>query len=336
MEVLMNNPHGVDSESRKSGTWLLVIGLLGVGMSLSITGPLVHALQPKPQPLPTADELPDSLKKIVNHHLDKAATESESSIKEHIKAVDEFFSIAKKGTGPFAEKALGFSSKWRLVIDHMPFTDGDSHQKFIRSKFEEHVFKAGHLEELIQQVVRDYIRSVRNIESKMLVDLRADISDLPTANPLAQLDDKRLQECYDQALSKAIAKADGELCADASRELGSFLAGMVLRKVAARLGISSGILGAGAASGLATFGVGFAVSLFIDQIVSWVWDWWADPQGQLAAEVAKKLDEMNRMIVDGSDDAPGLRACLKEFAQQRAAIRRAALLNMLQHGGVEK
>jgi hypothetical protein len=103
--------------------------------------------------------------------------------------------------------------------------------------------------------------------------------------------------------------------------------------VAVRLGVSAGILGTGAASGWATLGIGVVVGLIVDQIVSWVWDWWADPRGNLAAELDKKLDEINRLIVDGSADVQGLRDRLKQFARERAAARRIAVLSLLQTGG---
>jgi hypothetical protein len=322
---------------------LLLLGFVGVVLAVIFGRPLLESFQEKPKSTPPEIKLPPAQTKVpprpeevAKPHLSRAEQEAERVIEEHVKALDTFFADAKKGTRTFSEEALSWSSKWRLVADYVPFTYGDRHQKFIRSKFEEHIFKADQLEEAVKQVVRSYLAHIRSIESKMLVDLRADVSDFPTAYPLAQLDDKRLQESYDQALSRAIAATGGDLRADIATQLVSFIAGEVLTQVAVRLGVSAGILGTGVASGWATFGIGVVVGLIVDQIVSWVWDWWADPIGNLAADLDKKLDEMNRLIVDGSTDVQGLRDRLKQFARERAATRRTTVLSLLQSPGGAK
>lgn len=334
----MSESPTVVSQHRKPTRWLLLLGFLGVVIAVILGRPLLESAreQPSPPPTPPQIKLPPPPEEVAKPHLGKAEQAAERAIEEHVKALDTFFAYSKKGTRTFAGESLSWSSKWRLVADYVPFTDGDRHQKFIRSKFEEHIFKADQLEEAVKQVVRSYLAHIRSIESKMLVDLRVDVSDFPSAYPLAQLDDKRLQESYDQALSRAIAATGGDLRADIATQLVSIIAGEVLTPVAVRLGVSAGILGTGAASSWATSGIGFVGGLIVDQIVSWVWDWWADPKGNLAADLDKKLDEMNRLIVDGSTDVQGLRDRLKQFARERAATRRAAVLSLLQSTGGAK
>jgi hypothetical protein len=108
----------------------------------------------------------------------------------------------------------------------------------------------------------------------------------------------------------------------------------VLTQVAVRLGVSAGILGAGASTSWATFGAGLVVGLIVDQLVSWIWDWWADPRGSLATELNAKLDSLHALIVDGDAQTPGLRTALGEFARHRAELRRAAVLDLLQIEGM--
>jgi hypothetical protein len=328
----MNESPTAASQRRKPTRWLLLLGFLGVVVAVILGRPLLESARERPTspPTPPQVKLPPPPERVAKPHLRVAELEAERAIEEHVKALDTFFADAKKGTRTFAEEALSWSSKWRLAAGYMPFTDGDRHQKFIRSKFEEHVFKADQLEEAVKQVVRSYLAHIRSIESRMLVDLRADVSDFPNTYPLAQLDNKQLQENYDLVLSRAIAATGGDLRADIATQLVSIIAGEVLTQVAVRLGVSAGILGTGAASAWVTFGIGVVVGLIVDQIVSWVWDWWADPRGNLAVELDKKLDEMNRLIVDGSADVKGLRARLKEFAQERSAMRKTAVLSLLQ------
>ena len=336
----MNETPNPVPAARNASTWLLGLGFIGVVIAVVFGRPLLESLQKKPKPtppeikLPTAHtRVPPSPEEVAKPHLTKAELEAERVIEEHVKALDTFFADSKKSTRAFAGEALSWSSKWRLAADYVPFTNGDRHQKFIREQFEEHVFKPAQLEEAVKQVVKSFLTNMRSIESKMLVDLRADVSDFPTTYPLAELDDKRLQESYDQALSHAIAATGSDLRGDIATQLVSIIAGEVLTQVAVRLGVSAGILGTGAASGWATLGIGVVVGLIVDQIVAWVWDWWADPKGSLAADLDKKLDEMNRLIVDGSTDVQGLRERLKQFARERAATRRTAVLSLLQSAG---
>ncbi len=266
----MNESTSASSVSRKSTHWLLVLGFLGVLVAVILGRPLLESLRESSSAAPTPPQIkfPPPPDEVARPHLGKAEQAAERAIEEHVKALDAFFADAKKGTRTFAGEALSWSSKWRLVADYVLFTDANRHQRFIRSKFEEHVFKADQLEETVKQVVRSYLAHIRSIESQMLVDLRADVADFPTTYLLAQLDDRRLQESYDQALSKAIAATGGDLGADIATQLVSIITGEVLTQVAIRLGVSAGILGTGAASGWASLGIGVVVGLIVDQIVS--------------------------------------------------------------------
>ena len=163
----------------------------------------------------------------------------------------------------------------------------------------------------------------------MLVELRIDAGDLPASSLLEQ-DDRQLQASYDSALAKAIEESGAKVQDDVAAGIASTVAGEVLTQVALRLGVRAGILAAGAASGALTLGVGLVVSVILDQIVSFAWDWFADPKGNLANEINRKLDEMNRLLVDGSTDVKGLRERLRESARERAGIRKTIVLRLLQ------
>jgi hypothetical protein len=320
---------------------LTVIGFIGVLAAVVFGRALINGLSEPPKPQPPKIELPPPPEakrprrpeEIARPHLSKAEQECERVIEEHVKALDGFFADSKKNTRGFAEEALGWGSKRRLVQDALPFTRSDRHKEFIKGKFEEHVFKPEQLEDAVKQVVKSYLAHVRSIESRMLVDLRTDASDFPSAYMLTQLDDKRLQEGYDAALAKAVEATGGKLREDIASGIVSTIAGEVLTQVAIRLGVRAGILSAGAASGTFTLGIGLVVGLIVDQIVAFIWDWYSDPKGQLSGEIDKKLDEMNRLLVDGSSDVKGLRERLREFARERAGTRQKAVISLLQPAG---
>jgi len=266
---------------------------------------------------------------VATPHLAKAEQESERAIEDQTLALNGFFAEAKQHTHGFAADALGWGSKRRWIQDALPFTRNDRHKEFLKGKFEEAVFKPEQLEEAVKQVVKGYLTRVRSIESRMLVELRVDAGDLP-ASLLLQLDDRQLQASYDSALAKAIEESGAKVQEDVAAGIASMVAGEVLRQVALRLGVRAWSLGAGAAAGTVTLGVSLVVAVIMDQIVSFVWDWYADPKGNLAVEINQKLDEMNRLLVNGSTDVQGLRERLRESARAQAGIRKAIVLRLLQ------
>jgi hypothetical protein len=307
-----------------------VFGFLGAAVAVLLGRPLLDVVREKPAPTPPQIKVPPPPEELAKPHLDRAEKETKRVIDEHVKDLDAFFTQSKKNTRPFAEEALSWSSKWRLMADYMPFTSKDRHQKFIREKFEEYIFSPAQLEDAVKGSVSSYLVHLRSIEGRMLVDLRADVADFPSSYLLAQVDAARVQAAYDDSLSLAIEATGSSLRADIATELVSIITTEVLTQVAVRLGVSAGILGTGAASGWATFGMGVVVGLIVDQIVSWVWDWWADPKGNLAADLDKKLDEINRLIIDGSGNVQGVRGRLQQFARNRDVVRRQAVLALLQ------
>jgi hypothetical protein len=267
--------------------------------------------------------------------LDWADAQTRSSADEHLRAIDRFFDEVKGRTPRFAEQILGWSSKWRLVSDKLPFTRTDRHARFLDKTFRDELFSPEQLTDAIDGVIRDYTDAVAGIENRMLVRIRADVGDLePAALPPAFADETKLRAAFDEAMHAALDRTRADLRADVTREAVSLVAGEVLTMVAVRLGVSGGILAAGAGSSWATFGVGLVVAVIVDQIVTWVWEWWRDPQGDVTRTMNTKLDEIRRLIVEGDGAAaPGLRQRLDELATRRDTVRRAAMAEMIEGGG---
>lgn len=318
-------------EMRKPSLTMAVIGLLGVVIGVLARGPVVGLFRTEREgeSKPAAVKLPPSPEEVAKPHLIWADRECEAIIEEHIRSLDSFFSDCKKSTRGFAEIALGWGSKWRLVADHVPFTRGGRHEVFIREEFEKAIFRPTQLGDAVSLVLASYMRHIESLEGQMLVRIRADAADFPSAYLLARIDEDRVRASYDEAVSRAIEAAGGGIRNDATTEVISIIVGEVLTQVAIRLGVSAGILGTGASSSWMTLGIGVVVGLIVDQIVSWLWDWYADPRDNLATQIDAKLDEINRLIVDGSDGVTGLRERLRQFARERAVVRRQAVLALL-------
>jgi hypothetical protein len=310
---------------------MVTLGFLGVVIGVLARRTIVEFCQREVRPLSTPPEikLPPPPEEVAGRHLSWADQECQRVIEEHIKALDSFFADCKKNTRGFADDALGWGSKWRLVADHVPFTSGRRNEAFIRERFHERIFSPTQLEVAVKQVVANYVKHMESIEGQMLVRIRMDMANFPSSYPIATIDETKLRKTYDEALSRAIDAAGTDLRSDLGTELILTIAGGLLTQVAIKLGLSAGILGAGAASSWATFGIGLVVGIIIDSVVSWIWDWYADPAGSLSTRIDEKLDEIHRLIVDGSDGVTGLRERLRQFSNQRAGVRSRAVLTLL-------
>lgn len=304
---------------------VLIAGLVGVVAGVLIVSPLLNVLWRSQPP-----EKPTDLKAIVAPHLDSAKTKSEDVIENHLIPIRRFFNESKKNTPAFAAIALGWGSKWRLITDKIPYTQGGQHEVYIRSQFEQTVFDRRALETVVSLAVSEYLADINSIENQMLVDLRADLAGIPGEVPLAQLEESQLKVKFDEAIQNAIAAASGQLKADVSTQLVSIIVGEVLTQVAIRLGVSTALIGG---SAITTLGVGIVIGLIVDQIVAWVWNWWADPKGELAKKIDVKLDEMCKLICDGdsagAQRVEGLRQRFQAIALERAGLREKAILELL-------
>ena len=54
----------------------------------------------------------------------------------------------------------------------------------------------------------------------------------------------------------------------------------------------AGLVVLSAGGGWETMGL----SILVGMVLDWVWDWWTDPEGQLANELNQRLDEMHRQL----------------------------------------
>jgi hypothetical protein len=146
---------------------------------------------------------------------------------------------------------------------------------------------------------------------------------LPETSPFKTLEASQLFEEYRQILEQIITDSQAKTGVSLTGDIGSLIAGEVLTVIAIRLGISAGILGAGAGSSWATFGIGLAVAVIIDWIVSKIWDWYADPKGELAKKIDEELDTLRDMIIDE------LRQQLLDYSGARSALREKAIRELL-------
>jgi len=320
----------------RSKRWMLcLLASIGVVAGVLLREPIAERFRDKPAGLtPVNIQLSPDAKKIAAErakpHMDWADAQSLKAVDDHLASLSAYFEEVKKRTPKFAEEVLGWGSKWRVVVDKMPFTRTDRHEKYLRERFEAHIFTSEQLSQSIEAVVKGYISSVQSTEGLMLVKIKADIADLPQASLPQFASKESLELASAEALENAATKVQVDLRNDATRQVASIIAGEVLSMVAVRLGVSGGILAAGAGSSWATLGIGLAVDIIVDWVVEKIWNWWADPVGDMSKMLNGKLDEMHKLIVDGDGTNPGLRGKLLELHEKRKQVRRQAVGDLIE------
>jgi hypothetical protein len=276
---------------------------------------------------PSPEDLRRQARERAGPHLDRTDAECRLALDEQLRELDSFFAAAHRRIPHFAEQVLGWGSTWRLVQDRLPGARGHQHPMFVRRAFHETLFSPEQLEGRARQAVEGYLEAVRDIEGVLLVQLRQDLAELPTTLPLARLDQEAVRTLYERAVAAAAERAGVGLHHDATRDLVSLVVGEALAQTAVRLGVSAGLAGTGAAVSPATLGAGLVVGLLVDQIFRWAWDAGRD----LIRALEGRLDELRRVVVEGTAGAPGLRRRLKHLDRARATARRQAILDLIDH-----
>src|SRR5262249_7073673 len=113
-------------------------------------------------------------------HLEAAGQAAAVGLDPQFAVIHEFFVEAQRGTRPFAEDALGLSSKWTMLNGFM-FSD-DRHREYLEERFAERVFRAEDIEQTIQHVVAAYLNHLDNVDAIFLVNLQADLGGIPAAS----------------------------------------------------------------------------------------------------------------------------------------------------------
>ena len=148
--------------------------------------------------------------------------------------------------------------------------------------------------------VHGYLSELVGIENQLLVRLRADLadSDLPIGEVIPALcSDTVFRNRFDAMVTHVVPLLDKDLKVTAGREVASFvgseIATVITVRVGAavmtRLGVSAGVVSAGAASSWATLGLGLVAGY--------------DAEERVAARVDEMLDDLGHMMVDGDPEA---------------------------------
>ena len=289
-------------------------------------------------------------KRAARHRLSEAEGQSKAAMEPRLKPVRDLFARGRSGARPFAKASLSWSGKWAMV---QGLVDNQSHQKFLQEEFARHVFSPDELRGAIEAACRGYADDLDGVEGQMLVNLRADLAD--PDRPVTTLP-RHLQsnEAFTQEYRALAERLSGQLRTDlgvsAGRLIAAEVAGNVassaalqaVRAAAAEMGVSGGILAAGASSTVATLGVGLVLSFIIDYILDAVLKMAGhDPEAEIAATVVESLNKMESALLRdgglarhiGLGSHGSLRVEFEKLHESRSKLRRETVDLMLKEGG---
>jgi hypothetical protein len=276
----------------------------------------------------------------------KANKRAEKALADRLKSITDYLDGRKEGTQAFADDVLSLKGKWELAKSQVKSNGDQEFAAFLSEAFRKHVFSAADLKKAIEGAVRGFLADLEGIEAKLLVDLREDLTDAEK-DVLPHFKSEESFSKHYRDLSDRVARdLKVDLGVAASRELLSLSTGPLIVSVttkvgtaiASRLGISSGLLAAGAGASWATLGASLAAAIILDQVIDQIIRAAGyDAETKVAARVNEMLDELGRFIVKGSPNAhealEELHTVLerKETTEVKAVARKVIL--EIEHGG---
>lgn len=304
---------------------LLIGAGVAVGVALMIVVKLLwgHSRTVAVAKPPKATAPIVNVQENVAKDLEWANEMSGSGVGLELSPVHDLFAQGRRGARAFADDALGWGSKWKLVTDYV--SKGHEHGKFLQQQFSKRIFSPEQLQAAVEAVVTAYMRHLDDVDSQLLVRLEADLSGIPAEQFTPGIDRDAIRQVIAEALRQAREASTADFGGMVGREIASLIAGQVLTTVALQLAASTGILSAGAASGAVTFGAGLVVGVVADCIVSWAYDKAYDPVGTLTKRVNGQLDRLEQSILRGTAEKPGLEQRLREYSLRRRQSRESAI-----------
>ncbi len=313
----------------------------------------------------------------IARRLAPADAASLAAIEKSLRPIDEFFAERRGGAKAFAKSVVGWKGKWKYVRTRGVFGgDSDEHLKFLDERFGEHVFTPNELTAVVQSSIADYVNAVQGVENKLLVQCRSDIEDIDPAigSVVGGLSGGgEFAASYKTILEGLAHETALGAATDAGQFVGSLVAAEVTQQltirlgqaIATRLGVSAGVLGAGATGSALSAGATIGLAIVIDMGLDWVMSAaGADAESRITAKVEDSLDKLHDFIMDGDPTAVaayhkigarrenfptaqgrekieaalrrmeakgdlGLRRMLMQVHQQRARLREAALRKLV-------
>ena len=248
-------------------------------------------------------------------HVGDAEAKAAEIIKQRATEFADFIDSRKSGAKPFSKDIVSWYGKWRAVKPYFPFTESEGHKDYVVKKFGEHIFTNEQLANAVKRAVEGGVKDLESIENELAVALRQVIlgrSLAPDEIPIAA-------EEFKNAVERIVAASQSDAAKSAGSLVVSEVAAQVATQVFVRLGVSAGILGAGAANSWWSFGAALVIGIIVDVI----WNWIDDPEGDIEREIITALEKLS------SDASTAIEEEMNKVISQRGELWDKTVMKML-------
>jgi hypothetical protein len=286
-------------------------------------------------------------KRAARHRLSEAETKSRTAIDTRLKPLSELFANGRKGAKGFAEEALSWKGKWKLIKGTILWDD--SHREYLSEAFARHVFSNSELRDAMQAAVNAYLDDVEGFESEMLVQLRIDLAN--SAGSIKSLPanfrgEEELRKEYRRFSGVLARELNLDLGVTVGREIGILVASelaaqltlQAAKAAAVEMGVNAGVLSSGAVSTAATLGVGLIIAIIIDAVLEEVFKMAGhDPVAKIEKLVCQSLDKIEAALladpgIFSFEKRGSLRERMEQLHECNAKLRQATIARLLKGG----
>jgi len=251
-----------------------------------------HLLVGRSATAPGAADKPSraEVQAAINRHIEEASQRSLAAITKRSDDFRTFVEGRKSGAKPFSEEAVSIYGKWRALKSKLPFTDSEGHKKYIIDQFDKHIFTPQQLSDRVKTVVEDSARDLDQEQNNLAVAIRKEL----LGRPLMAGEIPVAREELTKAIDRVVSSAQVDAAKGAAGLVVAEVTATVASQVLTRLGVSAGVLSAGAATSWWTFGAGAAIAFAVNAL----WEWIDDPAGDIQEEVEDSLDNLGTKGAD--------------------------------------
>jgi hypothetical protein len=283
--------------------------------------------------------------RAVRHRLSEADKKSTAAMNARLNSLTKLFAKGRTGSEAFAEDALSWGSKFALVKGFLGIGGEDAHARYLKEAFARHVFSEDELAEALTATVRGYLIDLDGVENEMLVKLRADLADLDHSGqgtPSHLRSEAEFRKEYERLAAQVASTIKLDTGVTVGREVGLMVTSEVAtqaamqatRAAAAEMGVEAGLLGTGAASFIATAGLGMIIAVIIDYILDAVFRAAGyDPAAKIAGQVNSSLDKMEKALTGettwGFGTKGSLRQQLEKLHEARGKLRQDTITQFM-------
>lgn len=232
---------------------------------------------------PTSRPNPAAIRAAVERHISESTARANQSAAIRAAEFEAFIQDRKTGLVGFSKDVTSYKSTWLAIKGKLPFSDANEHRRFVEEAFGKWLFTPSQLSERVAGIVKAFEQDLLEEQNNLAVLIRQEIGGalLPPRDAAA----------VHQDMARAVATAAGSAQSGTTARVGSLVVSEAVAAIASqvlvRLGVTVGILSAGAASSWWTLGAGVAIGFAVDAAVKYS----KNPEEDVRKDVERALDE---------------------------------------------